>query len=297
MPIDPGHGIIKGDTMKKIKGINRKASKNKRYTRRIGYREFISSIEARKALVKSLNLMDDTFFAAVMEDKEVCTYVLREITGIDTLTVKACKVQYHIRNLISHSVILDILAEDDSGRVYNIEVQKSNEGNHPKRIRSYQANLDSVLLGKGCDYSDLPEAYFIFISSFDPFGLNDNYYEVERKLKGRDSTVPNGVHEIYLNTKITTDRDITKLLQYFKNSDASREDFGPLSDKVRFYKNNEKGGVTMCEKVQRLIDESNEELRKKYAKELEKRDRVIEKEKAEIARLKAQIAAIVTDHP
>ena len=48
----------------------------------------------------------------------------------------------------------------------------------------------------------------------------------------------------------------------------------------------------MCEKVQRLIDESNEELRKKYAKELEKRDRVIEKEKAEIARLKAQIAAI-----
>jgi hypothetical protein len=39
----------KGDTMKKIKGINRKASKNKRYKRRIGYREFISSIEARKA--------------------------------------------------------------------------------------------------------------------------------------------------------------------------------------------------------------------------------------------------------
>ena len=155
--------------MKKIKGINRKASKNKRYTRRIGYREFIGSIEARKALVKSMNLMDDTFFAAVMEDKEVCTYVLREITGIDTLTVKACKVQYHIRNLISHSVILDILAEDDSGRVYNIEVQKSNEGNHPKRIRSYQANLDSVLLGKGCDYSDLPEAYFIFIRECFPF--------------------------------------------------------------------------------------------------------------------------------
>ena len=285
--------------MKKIKGINRKASKNKCYKRRIGYREFISSIEARKALVKSMNLMDDTFFAAVMEDTEVCTYVLREITGIDTLIVKACKVQYHIRNLISHSVILDILAEDDTGRVYNIEVQKSNEGNHAKRIRAYQANLDSVMLEKGWDYDLLPEAYFIFISSFDPFGLGDNYYEVERKLKGRRNRVPNGVHEIYLNTKITTDRDITKLLQYFKNSDASSEDFGPLSDKVRFYKNNEKGGITMCEKVQRLIDESNEELRIKYAKELEKKDRALEKEKdinlaqaAEISRLKAQIAAM-----
>ena len=48
----------------------------------------------------------------------------------------------------------------------------------------------------------------------------------------------------------------------------------------------------MCEKVQRLIDESNEELRIKYAKEIEKRDRALEKDKAEIARLKAQIAAM-----
>ena len=48
LPIDPGHGIIKGDTMKKIKGINRKANKNKRYKRLIGYRDFIGSIEARE---------------------------------------------------------------------------------------------------------------------------------------------------------------------------------------------------------------------------------------------------------
>ena len=90
--------------------------------------------------------------------------------------------------------------------------------------------------------------------------------------------------------EITTDRDITKLLQYFKNSDASSEDFGPLSDKVRFYKNDTKGEVTMCEKVQRLIDESNEEIRIKYEKELAK-------EKAEIARLKAELAAIKNNNP
>jgi hypothetical protein len=80
-------------------------------------------------------------------------------------------------------------------------------------------------------------------------------------------------------------------LQYFKNSDASSEDFGPLSDKVRFYKNNEKGGITMCEKVQRLIDESNEEIRIKYEKALKKERAEHEKDKAEIARLKAELAA------
>ena len=55
--------------MKKIKGINRKASKNKRYRRQIGYKEFISSIEARKALVKSMNLMDDTKGEVTMCEK------------------------------------------------------------------------------------------------------------------------------------------------------------------------------------------------------------------------------------
>ena len=47
----------------------------------------------------------------------------------------------------------------------------------------------------------------------------------------------------------------------------------------------------MCEKVQRLIDESNEEIRIKYEKALKKERAEHEKDKAEIARLKAELAA------
>ena len=162
---------------------NNKNNKNEnRYSpeavKDIGYQDFISSYEARKIFINSLNLMDDTFFAAVMEDVDVCTYVLRIITGIKSLRVISSKSQYQIRNLVSHSVILDIIAEDDKGRVYNIEVQKSDRDHHPKRIRYYQANVDISFLNKGCKYEDLPESYFIFISDFDPFGLGDNYYEI-----------------------------------------------------------------------------------------------------------------------
>ena len=204
---------------------NNKNRKNKnRYSleavKDIGYQDFISSYEARKMFINSLNLMDDTFFAAVMEDVNVCTYVLRIITGIRSLNVLSSKTQYQIRNLVSHSVVLDIIAEDDKGRIYNIEVQKSDKDHHPKRIRYYQANVDISFLNKGCHYEELPESYFIFISDFDPFGLGDNYYEIERKISGRDDIISNGVHEIYLNTEITNDREITKLLQYFRNSDA-----------------------------------------------------------------------------
>ena len=305
---------------------NNKNNKNEnRYSpeavKDIGYQDFISSYEARKIFINSLNLMDDTFFAAVMEDVDVCTYVLRIITGIKSLRVISSKSQYQIRNLVSHSVILDIIAEDDKGRVYNIEVQKSDKDHHPKRIRYYQANVDISFLNKGCKYEELPESYFIFISDFDPFGLGDNYYEIERKISGRDDIISNGVHEIYLNTEITNDREITKLLQYFRNSDADSTQFGPLSDKVRFFKKDKKGGMVMCDKVQRLIDESNAEKDRIIAeqqkalelqkaeqqrelelqkaeqqKELEtqkaKYDKINIAQMAEINRLKAQIAAL-----
>lgn len=261
--------------MKNSKNQNRYRPEN---AKDIGYQDFLNSREARKALVDSLTLMDDVFFAAVMEDERVCTFVLREITEISTLKVKSCKVQYHISNLISHSVTLDVIAEDENGRIYNIEVQKSDKDHHPKRIRYYQANVDTAFLKKGVRYEQLPESWFIFISDFDPFNLGDNYYSIERRIEGRDDVISNGIHEIYLNTAVVNSRKITRLLQYFKNTDATSTEFGYLSDTVRFYKNDQKGDNIMCEKIQKLIDEANEE-----------KDRLISEKDAEIMRLKKQI--------
>lgn len=65
----------------------KKKKKNKYSTENVNeirYRDFVNSYEAQKKLIRSFNLMDDTFFAAVMEDTTVCTYVLRIITGKNT---------------------------------------------------------------------------------------------------------------------------------------------------------------------------------------------------------------------
>ena len=249
----------------------------------------MNSYEAQKKLISSFNLMDDTFFAAVMEDTTVCTYVLRIITGIKTLKVRSVNVQYHFRNILTHSVTLDVIAEDENGRIYNIEVQKSDNDHHPKRIRYYQANVDISFLNKGCKYRELPECWFIFISEFDPFGLGDNYYEIERKIKNTDETISNGVHEIYLNTAVTTEREITKLMEYFRNTDENTEDFGPLSEKVRYYKKDQKGKMIMCDKVQRLIDEASEEKDRKIAKVTMERNRAVAERKRMAAEKKRAV--------
>ena len=79
------------------------------------------------------------------------------------------------------------------------------------------------------------------------------------------------------------------------------KDFGPLSEKVRYYKKDQKGKMIMCDKVQRLIDEASEEKDRKIAKVTMERNRAVAERKrmaaekkrmaAEIKYLKAQLAA------
>ena len=117
-------------------------------TKEIKYEDLIGTFEQKQAIVKEFNLMDDGFFSEVMKDKSACEYILREITGIYDLKVMNVKTQYSIRNLNTHSVTLDVLAEDSKSKIYNIEVQKPNNDYHPKRIRYYQSNIDISYLEK-----------------------------------------------------------------------------------------------------------------------------------------------------
>ena len=66
---------------------------------------------------------------------------------------------------------------DDQGRIYDIEMQCSNNRNElPKRTRYYQAMIDMAEAEKGQDYQDLKESYIIFICTFDPFKQGNPMY-------------------------------------------------------------------------------------------------------------------------
>lgn len=51
------------------------------------------------------------------------------------LTVREVKTQYSIRQIGTHSVILDALAEDDDGKLYEIEIQNGRNEDHIRRVR------------------------------------------------------------------------------------------------------------------------------------------------------------------
>ena len=86
--------------------------------------EEISRIEARERRVeqmRSLTLMSDIFMSVALNDIPACQYVLRILTGIESLNVREVRTQYRISKIESRDAALDVLAEDASGKLYNLE--------------------------------------------------------------------------------------------------------------------------------------------------------------------------------
>ena len=118
--------------------------------------------EARK-----FNLLSNVFISVALNDKPACRHVLRILTGIRDLEVKEIRTQYRISKITSHDAVLDVLAEDAAGKLYNLEIQRSDAIDHARRTRFYRAMIDSEYLMKGAAYTELPDTYIIYISESD----------------------------------------------------------------------------------------------------------------------------------
>lgn len=215
----------------------------------IRHEDLIGTYEQKRALVSQLNLMDDTFFSVVMRDKAACEYLLSALMG-KTVRIIEHKTQYSIRNIESHSVVLDALVEDSEHNLYNVEVQKEDEGNHERRMRYNQTAVDWSYLEKGVEYNKLPELYMIFISEFDAFKLGRNNYSLSLYIDGTNTKCDDGIHRLYFNTAIDDGTDLSKLLQYMADSNAENTGFGALSQAVKHHKIVNEGVDSMCKAVE-----------------------------------------------
>ena len=124
---------------------------------------------------RDIPLENDAMFAEVMRRKDLCIGLLetifegrriRDIVYEDGLSPEAQK--YIAFNPSNKSIRLDVYFEDGD-TVYDIEIQKADKGNLPKRTRMYSSMMDANMLDKGLEYEELKDSYVIFICMFDPF--------------------------------------------------------------------------------------------------------------------------------
>lgn len=204
---------------------------------------------------RSFNLLSDTFMSVALRDQAAAQEVIRIFTGIPDLKIVSLSTQVRLPRMVSHDAILDVVAEDSSGKIYNIEVQRADNLDHAKRVRYYGAMLDTACLEKGAGYEELPEVYVIYLSERDLWKAGKTVYTVEKKLSGTEIPYSDGMHIIFVNAEANDGTEIARTMQYFKVSDPMDQSHGALSKRVHYLKCEEGGRQEMCEISEKIYNE------------------------------------------
>ena len=208
--------------------------------------------------IKRMRFMDDDFMCAAFKDDPIAVReVLVPIMGRDDLTVQSVTVQDTYTNLRGHSVRLDVVATDSTGKLYDIEIQRSDHGAAEKRARYNLGMLDSHNLAAGGDYGLLPETWIIFITEHDVLGKGLEIYHIERIIRETGDLFDDAEHIIYVNGENKADTELGRLMSDFRATEASQIKSRVLADKMRALKETKEGQKTMC----RIMEEERAEGR------------------------------------
>ena len=90
--------------------------------------------EQTRAAISSLTLWDDRFFSKCLDGSAECaSLMLSVILGRDDLEVESARTQEWKQSIDGHSVRFDITARGSDGSLYDIEIQKAEDGAGSRR--------------------------------------------------------------------------------------------------------------------------------------------------------------------
>ena len=202
--------------------------------------------------IRNFRLMDDDFMSKVFEDPSCAQLLLQIVLERRDLRVQNVQSQYDLKNLQGRSVRLDILAVDQANRAYNIEVQRSDSGAAVKRARYNSSLLDANLTMKGDSYEQLNETYVIFITEHDVLGDGLPIYHIDRIIRESGKVFGDETHIVYVNAQIQNETALGHLMHDFMCSSAERMYYATLAERVRYFKEEQKGVVAMCKALEEM---------------------------------------------
>lgn len=215
-------------------------------------------------LLKKLRPIDDDFMREIFRGNiPLVQLVLRIITGIDDLTVTSEETQYDLEHLLgAKSICLDVLAKDNKGRIYNLEIQRANNGASPHRARYHSSAIDIEFLKKNQNFDKLPVTYVIFITENDTQKKNKPIYIFERRDTDTNESFGDDEYIIYVNGAYNNPddhSDLAKLINDFTCSDHNDMNIKLMADATRYYKEEPKGVSHMCKLMEDMANERAKE--------------------------------------
>ena len=166
-----------------------------------------------RSIIDYIKITDNILFTSVFENINIIKKFIEVVLKFRIIDIKIIQKEKVVDSVgKSRGVRFDVYVEDDNNKIYDIEIQTSDEKDLLKRLRYYQGCLDINHLNKGDSFNDLKTTYIIFICMFNPFknlGLDNYIYNIEPYIKCNDTVVKSDddSHKIVINTKY----DITKI--------------------------------------------------------------------------------------
>lgn len=211
--------------------------------------------------LKNYRPLDDDFMRELFRNNwALAELVLRIITGIKDLTLIQQETQYDLKRLVgAKSICLDVFGKDNQQKLYDLEIQRADEGAVPERARYHSSAMDIEFLSEGQKFTELPTTYTIFITENDIFGTGQPIYYVDRMVRNfKNRFFFDRSHILYVNGEYVGDDDIGKLMHDFRCTNADDMNFELMARATRYYKNTPEGVSYMCEVMEKRIKENVE---------------------------------------
>lgn len=230
-----------------------------------------TNLSEPQKIIADITLMNNCFMNKVFaSDVKSTQLLLRIILNNDKIKMKTVNTQQFIQNLYGHSAQLDILATDENGRRFNVEIQRDDEGAPVKRARYYSSVLDVHFLDSGEKYDKLNDVYVIFITEHDVLHRNHPIYNIERTIQEDGTAFTDGSKIVYVNASCQSDTPLGRLMQDFNCANPDKMHYKELADRVSFFKKTKEGEKTMTD-ITDIIELYAAKKAKEAAKKAEKK--------------------------
>ncbi len=202
--------------------------------------------------IENFRLIDDDFMTVVFRNKKCAELLIQIIMGNDQLRVLSVNTQYGMKNLHGRSAKLDVFVIDETGKMHDVEIQRSDKGAHAKRARYNSSLMDADITEPGDEYQNLPESYTIFITENDVIKGGLPIYHMDRVIKETGESFGDGSHIIYVNASITDESQLGRLMHDFWCTKPDDMYYKELAKECNYHKNTEEGVQAMCREMEKM---------------------------------------------
>lgn len=239
--------------------------------------------------IAKLRLLDDDLMTLVFDrNVEATQLLLNIILRREDIKVLEVVAQREYKNPMAggRSIRIDVYAKDVDGKIYDVEVQRSDRGANIHRARFHSSMLDTKMLREKQDFKEIHDSFVIFITENDVIGNGFSLYHVERVIKETGAEFGDGSHIIYVNGSYKNDEEpIGKLMHDFRCTNSVDMFYPLLAKQVKYFKETEGGREIVCKTFEDLAEKRIMEDRKITAKMLLEKGNMSIEEIAAISRL------------